>query len=218
MKEGQFEFTDILSGSFATVSVRNLGPGVDLVVATGDETIAVVLPPDVAADVGRSLLSPPAVEGSVSDITAAVYDVEQQAPADLMDLDERGELDDRALDDRLWMALLGSGVSPETLRSFPEGVRAFYATRTIEWEVANGGFRQAIDNAANCFEEAIAGYRLIGDDASAQLLARALRSTSDLEALAALDEEVDGAPWGGVPWGDSRRIAYVRAHREEFRL
>lgn len=66
------------------------------------------------------------------------------------------------------------------------------------------------------FEEAIAGYRLLGDQASVLLLQRAQALADDPVALEALTAEVSGGPWHGVPWADAARVVYVREHREEF--
>lgn len=176
------------------------------------------MPTGVAQNVARCLIEPPEPDGSIEAVIAEGFKLAQRRPAEVMALDEDGELDDDALDEGLWFALLGAGVSCETLASFPEAVRMYYATRLIEWEVGNGGFSQAIHNAATCFPDAIAGYELVGDHASAELLRRALESSHDEQALNALDEGLDGPPWHGVPWGDERRIAYVRAHRNEFQF
>jgi hypothetical protein len=216
--DGRFEFTDVLEGELAWVSVRGHERGVSLIVLTGEggkKNIAVMLPAAVAGAVGRCLISPPAADTSISDMMAAGFELENRSPAEVMALDEAGELDDEALDDGLWMALLGAGVSSETLSSHPAGVRMFYATRLVEWEVGNGGFSQALENARECLEEAIAGYEMLGDHESTELLQRAIERSKALEAL---DEELEGPPWEGVPWGDARRLAYVRAHRDEFRF
>ena len=216
--EGRFEFTDVAEGELAWVSVRGYEQGVSLIVLTGEggkEHVAVMLPAAVAEAVGRCLMSPPAADTSITDMMAAGFQLENRSPAEVMALDEAGELDDDALDDGLWMALLGAGVSDETLASYPAGVRMFYATRLVEWEIGNGGFSQALENARQCLEEAIAGYEMLGDHESMELLQRAIERSKALEAL---DAELDGPPWGGVPWGDARRLAYVRGHRDEFRF
>ena len=92
----------------------------------------------------------------------------------------------------------------------------YYATRMVEYDVGNGGFDHSVDCAASFYDEAIAGYRLLGDHASAELLQRAQALADDPAVLVALIDEVNGPPWHGVPWGDAARITYVREHRDEF--
>ena len=91
---------------------------VRVIVLTGEggkEHISVMLPPAVAEAVGRCLMSPPAADPSISDMLAAGFELEKRSPAEVIALDEAGQFDDEALDDGLWMALLGAGVSTETL-------------------------------------------------------------------------------------------------------
>jgi hypothetical protein len=115
----------------------------------------------------------------------------------------------------LWHALLGAGWFDP---AWPPEVRAYFATRLVEWEVGNGGFRQAAHNAGDFFDEAIAGYELMGLNESAALIREAKAQRNDDAALDALDERVTTAPWPGVPWADEARLAYVRTHREAFRF
>jgi hypothetical protein len=135
---------------------------------------------------------------------------------DVIESDAATPMGDDELDDALWLALCGRVDSAHDLAGLPDGVRMYYATHMVEYDVGNGGFEHSVDCAAEYYEEAIAGYRLLGDDASVELLQRAQALAHDPAALEALTHEVDGPPWHGVPWGDAARLAYVREHRDKF--
>lgn len=127
-------------------------------------------------------------------------------------------MNDSELDDALWLALSSRVDSIEALQALPPGVRMYFATRMVEWEAGSGGFDAALDNAGEYIDEALAGYRLLGDLPSVDLWERVLDAADDADLLDELSDEVEGPPWNGVPWGDTPRIAYVRAHRDEFRI
>jgi hypothetical protein len=135
---------------------------------------------------------------------------------DVIESDAATPMEDDEFDDALWLALSGRVDAANDLAGLPNGVRMYYATRMVEYDVGNGGFEHSVDCAAEYYEEAIAGYRLLGDHASAELLQRAQAHADDPAALDALADEVAGPPWDGVPWGDAARLAYVREHRNEF--
>jgi hypothetical protein len=139
-----------------------------------------------------------------------------RAPADVVSADESRPMSLEDFDDALWLALLARVHSVQSLEGLSRGVRMYFSTRLIESEVGSGGFAYALEVAGEYIDEAIAGYELLGDSASADLLRRARRSATDGDALNRLDEEVAGLPWNGVPWADVARIAYVRSHRHEF--
>jgi Domain of unknown function (DUF4375) len=136
--------------------------------------------------------------------------------ADVIATDEATPMGDGEFDDAVWMALCGRVDSPSDLADLPPGVRMYYATRLVECEVGNGGFSQAVENVVQYFDEAIAGYRLLDDDASAELLASAQGLDPDDPELGSFDERVDGPPWNGVPWSDDVRVRYVRQQRDDF--
>jgi hypothetical protein len=142
----------------------------------------------------------------------------QRSLSEVIAADEAGTLD-ADFDDAAWMALCGLVERRgDSIIGLPAGVRAYYSTRLIEWEVANGGFTQAVFNCGEHLDAAAHGYVLLGDEWSADLMRRAQAIGDDGSALDALDEEVDGPPWNGAPWSDETRVAYVRSHRDEFRL
>jgi Domain of unknown function (DUF4375) len=139
--------------------------------------------------------------------------------ADVIAADQAKPMHDSDFDDALWLALSGRIHSATDLAQYPAGVRMYFATRMVEWEIGNGGFEQVFENGVDeYFPAAKAGYSLLGDEASALLLDQATAARDDDAALSALDDSLDGPPWNGVPWSDAKRIAYVRAHRGEFRL
>jgi hypothetical protein len=108
--------------------------------------------------------------------------------------------------------LAARGLRPS--RSSPQPMDGILGTHNV----GNGGFEHAMQCVAEYFEEAVAGYRLLGDSASVELLRRAQTLADNPAALEALTAEVDGGPWHGVPWGDTVRIGYARDHRDEFLL
>lgn len=135
--------------------------------------------------------------------------------ADVIRDDEAQPMPMEDFDDALWHASLDAVKLAEDFHALPGGFRMYFATRMVEWEVGSGGFVEAVECAAAYWDEAIAGYRLLGDESSAELLARC--KGLDEKALETMDAVVAGPPWNGVPWSDSKRIEYVRAHRAEFR-
>jgi hypothetical protein len=147
-----------------------------------------------------------------------VEEATKRSISDVISADESAPMDDADFDDAVWLALCGLIGSASDLSHVPVGVRMYFATRIVEWDVANGGFDQALFNVGEYFEAAKVGYELLGDDASVDLLVRAQSSEGDEAALDALDDALDGPPWNGVPWADERRVTYVREHREEFML
>lgn len=158
------------------------------------------------------------VESTFADFMKGVEEAQHRPLAEVIATDESEAMADEDFDDAIWQSLCSRVETVGDLSAYPAGVRMYYATRLIEWEVGNGGFAQAIDNASEFFDEAIAGYRLLGDDASAALLTRARDHSSGDAILAVMDGEVNGPPWYGAPWDDAMRLQHVRAHRDEFRL
>ena len=148
----------------------------------------------------------------------ATEDATERSVGDVIAADEAKRMSDEDFDDALWLALCGQISSANDLAPFPSGVRMYFATRMVECEIGNGGFGQLFDNGYDEYlEDAKAGYRVLGDEPSVALLERAEAMRDDFAMLDALDQEINGAPWNGVPWSDSARIAYVRDHRDEFR-
>jgi hypothetical protein len=140
-------------------------------------------------------------------------------PSDVVATDEAAPMRDSDFDDALWLALSGRISSAAELAHYPPGVRMYFATRMVEWEIGNGGFSQVFENGVDeFFPDAKAGYLLLGDVASAQLLDRAAAAAGDEAALDALDASLDGPPWNGLPWSDGKRISYARTHRDEFKI
>jgi len=147
-----------------------------------------------------------------------VDDALKRSLADVIRADERVAMDDDDFDDVVWLSLVGHVGSPNDLRGMPVGVRMYFATRLFEWEIWNGGFSQALEVAGDYLDEVVAGYKILGDDESIAIVRRAQHVAQDEDALDALDNELDGPPWYGVPWSDEKRVRYVRAHRDEFRI
>ncbi len=141
-----------------------------------------------------------------------------RAPADVVAEDQASAKPDEEFDEALWFSLLSHIESAADLDRLPPGVGGYFAIKMVEDEVANGGFSQVFENGVDeYFPAARAGYLLLGDRASAELLDRATAAADDADTLNALDESLDDPPWNGdVPWSIAARVAYARAHADEF--
>lgn len=148
---------------------------------------------------------------------------------DLVDADERGELDDSTFDDELWSFLIECISSPKDANRFPRPVLLYFASRYLQWEVGNGGFAQAAYNIPEWFELAAAGYDELGLHSFASLIREAMvllpnentdtafaaKEIDELfeqfsdSKLALLDDRFDGTGWEA----DARRVRYVRENR-----
>src|SRR4051812_27390710 len=122
----------------------------------------------------------------------------------------------------LWDALIGTfhpTASHEVIAAWPETVRAYFATRLFEFETAWSGLASTLDDLVHPhFDEVEAGYNLLGLPESAALVREVAANEYDDEALRTLELRLEGPPWNGVPWADGVRVAFVRAHRDDFRL
>jgi hypothetical protein len=157
-------------------------------------------------------------------------------PAQLMDMDEAGALDDEAggFDDQLWGLLWQRIESPRQAESYPEPVWVYFASRYMEWEVGNGGFPQAAYNIPDWFPLAAEAYRRLGLEAAGALIDRAHKLVISGESregrftartigrlfrqfresrLAGFDALLDEVGW----WAEKVRLAYVRRNRSSFR-
>ena len=128
----------------------------------------------------------------IEDMVAAFFrdamEAAQRAPADVIAADESEPMSDEDLDSALWSSLCGRLDAGSEFSSWPDEVQAYFATRYVDWEVGNGGFRQALANESRrYFPAAIAGYERLGRSDLADLLREAL-AAPDLAALDALDE------------------------------
>lgn len=150
---------------------------------------------------------------------------------ELMNRDAQGELEDD-FDTELWHMLCDRITSIESLRAWPEPVRAYYASRLLEWEVGNGGFAQAAMNIPEWFEEAAKGYEVLGKPQCAALIRRASTlAKRETEAISKagvtlekafeyfdeghfeeFDNQLDNVGW----WSDEDRVDFVRANRAAF--
>ena len=82
--------------------------------------------------------------------------------SDLLKDDERSPLTDEDLDTAIWLCLIQAICEPADLDRFEPAVSHYFASRLLQWDVANGGFAQAAVNIAPWFERAAAGYQAIG--------------------------------------------------------
>jgi hypothetical protein len=92
----------------------------------------------------------------------------------LMSVDERSPLADEEFDKDLWLLVCRRIRDLESIASLPKPVLDYYASRLMEWEVANGGFPQAAYNIPELFAAAADGYDAIGHPAAAATIRRAL--------------------------------------------
>jgi hypothetical protein len=105
------------------------------------------------------------------------------------------------------------------IAAWPETVRAYFATRLFECEVASSGLASTLDDLVRPhFDEIEAGYNLLGLPDSAALVREVAASEHSDKALRTLELRLEGPPWNGVPWADGFRVTFVRMHRDDFRL
>jgi hypothetical protein len=150
----------------------------------------------------------------------------------LIEADERGDIDDDTFDYELWLMLMDRIEGPDDRSKFDDAVMVFYASRLMEWEVANGGFSQAAYNYPDWFGLSAWAYRQLGCGQAASLieeaiplLARESRETESVcgigelfehfseSTLGKLDERLDESGW----WATQARLKYVRERRDSFR-
>ncbi len=162
------------------------------------------------------MTGPDPTNGGFAAMLRQMEEAKQRSVRDVIEADTANEIGVLDFDSALWLALCGRINSVADLRALPDGVRMYYATHLLEYDIGNGGLGHAVECTGPYLDEAIAGYQLLGDHASAQLFQRAQASADDQDALEVLASELDGDPWYGVPFGDEARLRYVRAHRDEF--
>jgi hypothetical protein len=154
--------------------------------------------------------------------------------AALMELDERGELEDTQFDDELWMFVANQMGGPEDRERFADPVVVYFASRFLEWEVGNGGFAQAAYNIPEWFPLAAWGYDQLGLEKAGDLIREAISllskenrentfTASDIgelfsqfseSELAKLDKRLDECGW----WAMETRLKYVRENRASFSI
>lgn len=144
------------------------------------------------------------------------------------------QIDVSDLDTELWDTVLDAlEKNGENLNSLPLSVRLFYASRSLEWEVANGGFSQAAFNIPELFPLAREWYSGVGIKDAADLIACAEQFIRDGEAefkttcngdIGGLFEEflesklstLDPLAWSSGLDGTDRRVEYAVEHRSDF--
>lgn len=144
------------------------------------------------------------------------------------------EMDNDSLDDWLWTRLLAfvDPGDPDDLARWPEGVRAYLATRLFEWESGNGGLHQYFFNypSLDLLAVVLDGYTYLG-------LTEVRRIVEEVVAPVAVNEQAwreslrDGAietffgsyPESQLPNYDEQiglhtaeRIRYVKENPEPF--
>lgn len=150
---------------------------------------------------------------------------------ELINEDADGVLEDD-FDSELWFLLIEKIDTVSDLRKFPHQVQVYYASRLMEWEVANGGFAQAAMNIPEWFSPAASAYRELGKQDCADLILEAqsaarkdwikiILSKFSIETafsyfsekkFSGLEEKLDEVGW----WSDWDRVDYVRRHRDVF--
>jgi hypothetical protein len=123
----------------------------------------------------------------------------------------------------------------EVVRNFSPGLRMLYTTWVLEAEVNNGGFNQYFWNqSGELAPDALASLRLVGAEAHASLLERAiamhereastLRQFKERGTLEAFSESYDHTELNSLDDEffklneslSALRLAYIRAHAAEF--
>lgn len=150
---------------------------------------------------------------------------------DLMREDAEGVLEDD-FDSELWFLLIEKIDTVRDLLKFPRPVQVYYASRLMEWEVANGGFAQAAMNIPEWFSPAVSAYRELGKPGCADLILKAQSAARkdwikiilakftietafsyfSEKKFSRLEVKLDEVGW----WSDWDRVDYVRRHRDVF--
>lgn len=112
----------------------------------------------------------------------------------------------------------------KTVKSWPKGLRAFYAVTTLENELNNGGFDQYFLNAAGKFSgEALAGLKLIGAKKHQELLEKAIEIHDKRAKIADPSKEEQEDPYGSLDKAfytleglEKPLITYIRKHPGDF--
>ncbi len=143
---------------------------------------------------------------------------------------ERGEIDIDLFDDVLHTVLSYHLMDLGDLNAAPRPVALFYAARTLEFDVGNGGFAQAAYNYPDWFGLAAEGYRAFDLPLAAERIEKArtllpgerrlftatrighLFEQFQESRLAKLDSDLDGCGW----WAIEARIAYAVRHKDSF--
>lgn len=154
----------------------------------------------------------------------------------LLDEDDKEQMDPEELDSELWDLLSERITSIEEAKNYPRPAVLYVASRSLQWDVGNGGFAQAAYNIPEWFPLAAEGYQELGKVSSAQLIRDAIKllpaETTELERkglfsatikhvfkhfkssqISRLDSKIVEADW----YIDVERVAYVRQHRDTFR-
>ena len=139
----------------------------------------------------------------------------QRSPRDVVEADAANPMGHDEFDTAIYLALLGRIPYAVDLERHPPAVQAYLSTRMVEWEIGRGGVPSARDYAAEYLDMAKAGYRLLGQHHSAELVERIATADTD-EELEEIMGAIEGPPWNGVPWADAERVALVRASRAQF--
>jgi hypothetical protein len=149
--------------------------------------------------------------------------------------DAASPLEEADFDDQLWLFLCQRITTPADCATWPEPVGTYFASRLLEWDVANGGFAQAAFNIPEWFDAAAMAYDRLGLPDAAALIRRAIpivegertqrralkRARATIakvfqsfreSSLAELDWELDAVGW----WATAARVAYARRHRTAF--
>jgi len=178
---------------------------------------------------------PAAGHDEVGSLTSLSVLAARPAPVSRADIDS---LPDAQLDDEVWLAMSAivrqrGGNTRAALATLTPGQRMYYATRLLEWEAGNGGMAQYFFNGEDAtIDDAIGGYELLGHPEWAQIVrdakSIAAQELATMPASRGRDPEaindylehsrlndIDGR-FASVPWADDLRIAYVRAHPDEF--
>ncbi|NNE88427.1 MAG: DUF4375 domain-containing protein [Silicimonas sp.] len=156
---------------------------------------------------------------------------ENDSISSLIDAYKIGDMSLTGFDDAFWLVMSDKVGNPHDLDP-ASPVALYYASRYMEWDVANGGFSQAAYNIPDLFALAAAGYRAMNLNAAADLIDKAagladnerkgftastigkLFQQFSESKLAGLDAQLDRAGW----WATEQRVGYAIQHRKVFEL
>src|SRR4030095_875581 len=154
---------------------------------------------------------------------------------EVLELDEKSPMDDDDFDHEVFCALYDIIPTPLEAQRFAPPVGFYFASRLLQNDVCNGGFAQAAFNIPEWFELAASGYKAMGKDRWAKIIlevkdlrpgneeaVRQLRADEDKweEYFGDHDFQVyDQLIMESEDWKiDAERTAYLRAHREAFKI
>ncbi len=166
------------------------------------------------------------------DNTKRVFGQQQcESFSELFERDANKSLEDD-FDSEAWRLTCSKISSINDIETLPLPVKAYYASRYLQWDVGNGGFAQAVMNALELFDLAAFGYREINKPKCSELILKAkkmahkempaiLAASATLESafnyfkegrFSKFDSMLNKIDW----WSDFDRVEYIKKNKPDF--